>query len=281
MISTIFSRPKSVKIKAPQPTPTGTAPTQFQAINSKSSLQVVVFNDKDRNNLRGFGEEGLDWQVYYKLADQQDSQVLETRSASKCFPTIFNWTGGGCSQEVPVKFDQWLTVWAKTKPGWRLAKGNQMFVTKEGKNLVYLAVQRLKPNEVNVESSPVLCQQMEIGYEGKVENDNIVLITVLPQPAMENLKYKLVVDDQSYDWQANNKWQVKLARDKDHTLRGYIKTPEGEVVGGSGRCQKNISANLSTQPETGTTWTWLVVWFMALPVLGFSFIKLGLKKGAN
>ncbi len=251
----IFFRPSKVKRLRTQPTPT----PQVSGNNQQSkgfvaTLEVVVFNDRDDNKIRGFGEEGLDWQVHYKVGKSKKVKTVTARASQKCFPTIFNWLYGGCSSLVTLEPGQWLQIWSETRKGWKNTTPPQEIELKTGKNLVMFGVRRYRPEEKEEESvSFPKCKKVEvINQRGGKQK-----VRVVAQSPRSGYLYRLVVDGEDYGWQRENTFNLQL-NNKSHLVKGYVKDEQGNVAGGEGKCFLKVGLNMKIQPETGTP-TWILI----------------------
>ncbi len=268
----IFSRPSKVKQLHPQPTPTPEVNEGGQENKGfVATLEVVVFNDRDDNKIRGFGEEGLDWQVHYKVGESQEVKTVTTHSNRKCFPTIFNWLYGGCSSPITLEPGQWLKIWPERKKGWKNTTPPQEIELKTGKNLVMFGVRRYRPEEKEEEKvSFPKCEKVEVTNLGGGKQK----VKILAKSPTTDYSYRLVVDGKDYGWQKENIFELHLSG-KSHLLKGYVKDGQGNVNGGEGECSLKVGLNMKVQPKTGTS-TWLLIFSLFVsPIMAVLLYRYG------
>ncbi len=277
IIGVIFSRPKETKISTrPVKEEQEIKTEKVGPTEEEGWLQVVVFEDRDGNRSRGLGERGLDWEVYYRVGENKE-QVLKTKVAQRCFPTIFNWMYGGCSQEVKVPVGKWVKVYLKRRPGWRFTKGEVLVRVKRGKNLVYLGVRRLKPGEKEEleEGSKLGCKRLVvIGKEIKGETLKLKL-KVEPYSQRQGLKYRVIVNQMDLGLTDTSQREVSLKKGKEYIIKAFVEDGVGHRFEGEKGCVLKVNGKIESQPETGSSTIGLVLGLVVFPVVGLGLIKWG------
>ncbi len=277
-IRVIFTPSKQTPTKQTNLTPTP-IPTQTADRNNDkfvANLQVAVYNDRDDNAIRGFSEKGLDWLVFYRLDNQPTVHEIKTQADKKCFPTIFNWLYGGCSQVIELQPGHWIKIWLADKKGWKINRQPTEFQLKTGQNMVMFGVRRYRPEEI--ETKPTVninCRNLKIKLLQEDSQTSIVEADVVADSGEDNknLQYRMVVDNQDSGWHRTNTFKLRLAKNKSHKLQAYIKDSQGNVVGGQNSCQQQIGLNMKTQPKTGTPIILLFIGLIVSPVAAIFLLK--------
>ncbi|NOY14917.1 MAG: hypothetical protein GXP43_01745 [bacterium] len=285
IIGVIFSRPKQDTIRIRKETATtqptrpaerGKAEAEEVSINM-GKMQASVFEDEDESRMRGFGEQGLDWVVHYEYVHEgvEKSGQLEARADRKCFPSIFNWLYGGCTEVIKVPLGDWVRVYIQPKPGWKVTNGQETIKVVKGKNLVFLGARRLLPGE-KVEAASkeeeLMCQELEVKKVRSDEQNVWLRVQVQAKSGGQGTLYNVKVNDKDLGWSPESTREVQLKKGQEYVIAGYVKGTDGRLAGGNEKCRVKVNGELKVQPETGIpTWVGLVI-LLGFPIVGWRLV---------
>ena len=272
VIGVVFSRPKKERIQVQ--TEEATVSREGEKLGDQEAwLQVVVFEDEDGNRMRGLGENGLDWKVYYQVGEGEIKSV-EARLNRKCFPSIFNWMYGGCSEQVKVPIGEWVRVFLESREGWKMTRGEVVMKTKAGKNMVYLGARRLKPGEVVEDDKVVDCRRLVVKKKVSEGQTLRLVVGVEADGKTEGLRYRVVVNQTDLGWSESSERELSLKKGEGYIIKAYVKGVNGKESGGSDQCVLKVNGKVQNQPETGIPTEWLLVGLVILPLVGWRLVIL-------